>query len=356
MGRVLRGMTQRELADATGIDQALISKYENGRSIPDSDLRAIARFLRLPDVFFRKQTFLHAPHGASMMMFRRRQTATGKMQEQVVVEINLLSDKVRDLLKSVEFETISRMPLHEPSDESIDEVEDIAERVRLELRVAPGPVPSMVRVLESIGVIIVKQRLPPKIDALVDAMPGHPTILLLSDSILGGRERMTMAHELGHLVMHPLLNFSYKALEDQADRFAAAFLMPRNDIRAELRDISMERLIALSSKWRVSVQALVHRAVDLEVIGERQGRFWYEQLGKSGFRNAEPTPIAPETPTLLKSLLRLHMDDLRYSVEELAEVMQMEEWEFRKTYMDEPPAHLATKQKKPILRPSFDGK
>lgn len=354
MGRLLRAKTQSDLANDTGIDQALISKYENGRPIPDEHLTAIAQVLQLPDVFFRRQVVLHAPNGASMMMFRRRQTASGKMQDQIAAEMTRLSDNVRVLFDSVDVQAIAVLPLYEMKTESLEEVESIAERVRLELRVPPGPVQSMTRVLESVGVIIVRRPMPPKIDALVDSVPGSPSILLLSDSLLGGRQRFTLAHELGHLVMHSALNYGYDTIEEQANRFAPAFLMPAQDIKPKLRNLTMERLVALSAEWRVSVQALVHRAFDLEVISERQYRTWNEKLGKGGYGNSEPIPIPVELPTLLKSLIHLHMNDLRYSVPELAHALAMEEWEFRKNFLDETTLRIVQKTKKPVLRAVFD--
>lgn len=354
MGRILRGKTQRQLADETGIDQALISKYENGRPIPESDLETIAATLQLPEKFFYRHINIHSPNGASMLMFRRRQTTTGKMQEQVSMEMNRLSDNVRVLLDSVDLQTISVVPFYEPKTGSSEEIESIAERVRLELRIPRGPIKSMTRVLESIGVVIVRRRMPTKIDALVDSTPGSPTILLLSEDLLGGRQRFTLAHELAHMVMHTALNFTYENLEWQADYFASAFLMPEHDIKSKLRNLTMERLIALSTEWRVSVQALVRRAFDLGVISERQYRSWNEQLGKSGYRTSEPYTIPIEEPSLLSSLIRIHMNDLQYTVTELADALAMEEWEFRHNFLGERTLHIIPKSKKPILRLSVE--
>jgi Zn-dependent peptidase ImmA (M78 family) len=259
------------------------------------------------------------------------------------------------LLESIDVQTIATIPLHEPNEDSIDEIESIAERVRLELRVPPGPVQSMTRILESVGAVIFRRPMPPKIDALVDGMPGTPPIVLLSEALLGGRQRFTLAHELAHLVMHNALNYSFDVMERQANQFASAFLMPAREIKAKLRNLTMERLVALSAEWRVSVQALVRRARDLYVITERQCRAWFEQLTKSGYRTSEPIPIPTELPSLLTSLIRLHMDDLRYSVEELAYALSMEVWEFRKYYLGENPLQVVKKRKKVILRPFADG-
>lgn len=355
VGRLLRAKTQRELADETGIDQALISKYENGRDIPDGDLSKIAHVLQLPENFFDRQIALHAPNGASMMMFRRQQTASIKTQQQVIMEMNRLSDNIRTLLESVDVQGIANMPLYEPKEDTHSEIENIADRVRLELRVMPGPVKSMTRLLESVGVAIIHRKLPPKVDALVDGALTSPRILLLNEGTPGGRQRFNLAHELGHLVMHNTLNFQLDVIENQANRFAAAFLMPERDIKPELHNLTMERWIALSAEWRVSVQALVRRAFDLGILSDRQYRFWNEQFSKGGYRTTEPVPIQIEKPTLVTSLINLHLNELQYTVAELAFALAMEEWEFRQIYLNEPEMHIVPKVKKAVLRPFADG-
>lgn len=348
MGRTLRVKTQRELAEETGIDQSLISKYENGTPIPDGDLSAIASALELPEKFFFKKIDTHAASIASELMFRKRRTTPAKYQHQIIAEMNRIAYHVGVLFESVDVKSRFDLPIHEPEDGFMDEVENIADRVRLELHIPPGPIPSMIQILESMSVVVVLRKLPAKIDALVDNLP-KPPILLLSQELLGGRRRFTLAHELGHMVMHKaFLKYTYDELEEQANRFASAFLMPAKDIKSKLRGLTMEKLIALSSEWRVSVQALVRRAYDLEVIDQRRYRFLNERLGKNGYRTTEPVEIHKEKPTLLSSLIRLHMNELKYSTEELAGALAMLEWEFKENYL--PDNQIRVVKKKPVFR------
>lgn len=350
-GRKLRGLTQRELAEAAGIDQALISKYENGRPIPDADLRAIGQVLQLPLSFFRRRMEIHAPNGANMVLFRRRQTTSVKFQEQVWIEMARVADSLSVLLESVEVETLARLPCIEPDRGDIDEIEEIADRLRLELKIPPGPIGSVTRVLESVGVVIVRRQLPPKVDALVDSNPGKLSLFLLSDRIQGGRARFTLSHELGHLVMHNPLAFGVKEMDLQADRFASAFLMPSRDIKSRLRHLTLDKLIALSVEWKVSVQSLVYRAGTLGAISQDEQQKWYIQFNRRGYHDREPIPIPLESPTLLRSLVKLHLEDLRYSVSELSEVLSFEEWEFRSQFMDDPQLRVVPPKQKPVLRP-----
>lgn len=351
MGRKLRGLTQRELAEATGIDQALISKYENGRPIPESDLHSISNALQLPSSFFRRRMEIYAPDGVNMMLFRRRQATSIRTLDQVLMEMNRLAASLDVLLESVDVETVARIPCIEPSTGTIDEIEAIADQVRLELKVPPGPVSSVTRVLESIGVVIVKRPLPPKVDALVDSKPGHLSLLLLNDQMPGGRVRFSLSHELAHLVMHNALTFSMKDMDNQANQFASAFLMPAQDIKPKLRYLNLDKLIALSVEWKVSVQALVYRARTLGTISADEQRRWHIQFNRRGYNDHEPIAIPLESPSLLKSLITLHLEDLKYSIKELSDVLAYEEWEFRSQFLDDPRLRVVPPKKKPVLRP-----
>lgn len=350
MGRLLRAMTQREVAAQTGIDQGLISKYENGRRVTDDDLAKIARVLQLPLSFFYRPVVLHAFNGASTVMFRRGQSVPERMKEQLLVEMNRIAEHMQDMFESVEIQSTNTVPIYQPKDGSMEEIEDIAERTRLQLRIPPGPIQSMTRIMESMKVIIVHRSLPLNVDALVSTY-GSISILLLNAALLGGRQRLTLAHELGHLVMHSAIYYSYEELEKQAFRFGSAFMAPAQELKSNLRNkLTMERLIALSAKWGMSVQALVRRISDLDLMTERQYQYWNQQLSKNGYRTTEPVTIPVETPRLLNALISMHLKDLRYTVEELASALMMEEWEVREVYLGQQQLRVVQKMEKPILK------
>ena len=74
------------------------------------------------------------------------------------------------------------------------------------------------------------------------------------------RMRFTLAHELGHIVMHrfPTIN-----MEREADEFAACLLVPTNDIKTYFfaaRKVDLRLLAALKPEWRVSMASLLFAA------------------------------------------------------------------------------------------------
>src|SRR4029077_3691167 len=133
-----------------------------------------------------------------------------------------------------------------------------------------GPVRHTVRLVESHGTIVLRAfgKAGP-VDACSVAFPDHPCIVLQTWEGDALRTRYDVAHELGHLVMHTNAVGDARALEQQADRFAAAFLTRERDIRASLRGArEIDAFLRLRQQWGVSMQALLRRSVDLQMLNK----------------------------------------------------------------------------------------
>jgi hypothetical protein len=141
------------------------------------------------------------------------------------------------------------------------------------------------------------------ISALVMDAHGKPkaAAVVSRKGVAGERQRLNLAHELGHVVLKP----SKKVDEEKAAfRFAAAFLAPRLCIEREIGTrrtrIRLEELLILKRRFGISIQALLRRLLDLETIGDSQYKWWFMFLGKMHWRKDEPEPLNPETATWLK--------------------------------------------------------
>ncbi len=110
---------------------------------------------------------------------------------------------------------------------------------------------------------------------------GRSLIGVNSDEALV-RQRFTIAHELGHLFLHPAKDafvdyrnnknethdFDSDQKEKQANRFAAALLMPRKNIIKDYKSLSKnliedEICILLSKRYEVSEDAMKYRLKNL---------------------------------------------------------------------------------------------
>ena len=109
----------------------------------------------------------------------------------------------------------------------IDEYHDpteVARQVRSLWRVPSGPIDHLIRLLESVGVLVHTRPLGTAAQDAVSTWPrGRPAIMLVNSGLPPDRLRFTVAHELGHLVMHSMPSDTQ---EREANLFAAEFLAP----------------------------------------------------------------------------------------------------------------------------------
>jgi len=110
--------------------------------------------------------------------------------------------------------------------------------------------------------------------------------------------------------------------------------MPERDIRHELERLTLDRLIALKLRWRVSMQALLMRAQHLGSITARQARYLWMLIGKAGFRTREPAEaeIPPERPSLLAEILDLYRHTFGYTSSQIAELIAVNAPELESTW------------------------
>ena len=122
-------------------------------------------------------------------------------------------------------------------------------------------------------------------------------------------------------------------MEDEANAFASALLMPARDIRPHLsgRRLTIQRLAALKPVWRVSMAALLYRAKEIGAITDNQSQYLWRQMSSMGYRRTEPPELdlKVETPTVLPEIVRLHLEELGYGVTDLAQALRSSEEDLR---------------------------
>ena len=201
-----------------------------------------------------------------------------------------------------------------------------------------GPIRNVVDVIERAGGIVVPFDMKGvRIDG-VSQWPIDselPPVFFYNQSSPGDRQRLTLSHEIGHMLMHHLPS---PCEEDEADEFAAEFLMPADEIRDELFDLTLRQAAALKSRWHVSMQALVYRAKELGAISKDKYTRLFKELTAKGYRKSEPCPIPAETPKLFQELLKVHQFSQRATSDELREFLGEGRDEFvaKFVFTDEP--------------------
>lgn len=335
LARESRRMTQIALARASATSQAAISKAEAGLATPhDESILAWAKALRYRVDFFGQSN--DAPP-LPRTFFRKKASLSQTDTKAIRASIAIQCRHVKALARSVDFPDPEVPTLHLGSD--VDSAAEAARFVRSKWRLPQGPVPNLSDVLEDHAILIVPlQSNVEAFDGLSVFEPKHeiPPIMFIRASAPADRTRRTMAHELGHIVLHHHACGVSDECEDEADEFASEFLMPANDIRHQFSSRTrLDDLARLKLHWRVSMQTLLMRGQSLGRITKHQATILWKQISALGYRRNEPNLVKPETPTLLKEMVQVHLEDLDFGIEGLCVLLALEAEEVLNLYKPE---------------------
>jgi Zn-dependent peptidase ImmA (M78 family) len=324
VARESRGLTQNQLAKQAGIPQGTLSKVENGLAeLPVERLEAIADVLDYPVELFDWSDPVYG-FGSSSFHHRKQQSLGQTTLKKVQANLNLLIGRLRRLSEGIEISAPFRLPILDIEDH--ESPEEIARIARATWMLPMGPVHNVVDVIEAAGGLMLRRDLgSPRITALSINPPGARPTFLLNGGLSGDRERFTLTHEVGHLIMHEVPR---EEAEREADRFAAEFLMPAAEIRSSLANIDLAKAAALKRYWKTSMSSLIRRARDLDVISERRYTSLMVQMSQRGYGRNEPVEIPLEQPTVVDTMVRIHIDQHGYSDAQLAKVVGLKQQEF----------------------------
>lgn len=330
LARELRGMTQQELSKKSSITQSKISRYEGGiTEVDTNDLEALSRVLGFPAKFFYQTG--HVFGADSIEIFnRRRKRVPVRDLKRIHAIANLYRACGTRLCYAFEQVDKAEIPIMRRSD--FDQVSDIADALRSLWNMPAGPVQNLVAWLENTSCQVHSFDFEiDKIDEVVHWIAPDPAVIMVNSAAPADRTRFSLAHALGHLVMHRDIA-PYPEIEEEADEFAAAFLMPERDILGSLEPVTIQHMLELKQVWRVSISALIRRARDLGVISQRRYTSLFQHLSRLGYRKREPRPFSHESPQLVKMLVDSHRTQLGYSDHELADLLMLSLEDFHHWY------------------------
>lgn len=333
LAREAAGMTQTALAHAAGISQAQLSKIEHGLEEPTEEAQAaFARECEVPVSFFNQQDPVLG-EGIIEFFHRKRMTLPAKALKRAHAQTNIMRLETLRLLRTIELTDVAAFPVY-PVDE-YGSPDEIARLTRATWRLPSGPLPDLIALIEATGVPVLQFSLGhEKLSAI--SVPGEAGrhLIVLNGDLPASHQRFALAHELGHLTMHS--GVPSDDLEQEANQFASALLMPSDDIRPALRGVRFRDLGGLKPVWRVSLAALIRRAHDLDQISDRQYRTFNMQLNQlPGGRKREPGEFPSERPRLLAHIIEHYQQDLEYSMEDLQHLMVAHEDHIRRSYLGE---------------------
>lgn len=299
----MRGLSQQELGDEIGVSKMSISKYEREEATPKSSI-----LIQLAEALDVSIEYLLRPIEVSFSQpeFRKR-TKLSKKQEAKIIE-NTHDWIERYLQVESLFDDIVKFDLSKNDYviNTIEDVEDVAIELREEWQLGLDPIDSLMEVLENNGIKVwsINHNFE-HFDALKMWVNDDSPVIVVKDGIPGDRQRFDLAHELGHIILKSTNDLD---IEKVVNRFAGAFLFPKPKVFEELgthrNRLDLQELYLLKHKYGISIQALIYRAKDLNIISEYLMKRYFIEIRQKGWHKKEPgEEIKSEYPIKMKQLV-----------------------------------------------------
>lgn len=185
-----------------------------------------------------------------------------------------------------------------------------AKVARAQFGISPdSPISLMINLAEKNGVVVLA--IPGSLEnadafSLWAGSEVRRPVIAVASAASGDDLSWNIARELGHLIIHDPIRKAANALNEEAAQFAAEFLLPEDAMREEIQEpFTLETFAVLKNRWRVSMQTLIRRALDLKILVYRQYTYLNAQIAGRGWRLAEPYPIPAEKPRGLREMAEL---------------------------------------------------
>jgi Zn-dependent peptidase ImmA (M78 family)/transcriptional regulator with XRE-family HTH domain len=309
LARCAAGRSLAEIGEILGVTRQYAHKLEvNG--IPSTQ-----QLVTLSEALGVSSDFFYSPRRSCIELeqchFRSVRASTLTIKKSIAAQVELFELLIDELDKEISFPPVAFQMIEEPLT-SIDRVEQIAEQFRRDQGLGLGPISSVSRLAEKVGVLVVSVV---DADDRVDAFSLHnkrPLIVRNTAKMNPCRQRFDVAHELGHLIMHQGMETGCHDTENQANAFASALLMPRSSFAGEFpamrgQYLNWSALSELKLRWKVSFKALIYRAQTLHLISPEQAKSGFTYLNRNGFTKHESLDekIQMEQPILVQRAIDL---------------------------------------------------
>jgi len=310
LARLFQGFTLQDLAKRVNKSKQYLSRLESGlEQQPNENLEyALADALDVLPEFFREIDPM--PISDEQCHFRKQLTTKIALKQVARAKGEMFKRLVSVLDCNLDFPRYSF--LHEEAT-SPEEIEHIAEASRSAWGLGLGPISNMSRVAEHAGAVLMRMDgLSDEIDAISFATR-RPVITLNSEGKSACRTRFAIAHEIGHLTIHIGVQTGDRITENQANRFASAFLMPRayfiKECQKALRGsrLNWSAIVDIKRNWGVSKAAILYRGRQLGVFSDDQYRSGVITLRRHGeaIQEREDHEFTPEKPEILSDGIQI---------------------------------------------------
>ncbi|WP_033921227.1 helix-turn-helix domain-containing protein [Sphingomonas sp. 37zxx] len=335
LARQYRGESQGAVAGRASLDQGHYSRIENGL-LPEGpsaeNVQKIADALDFPSAFFYLQDGLTGLPLSIHPMNRKKASVGVTPLKQIHAELNIRLIHLRRYLRAAEIHP--DLPLPEIDVDEGAGPQEIARTLRRAWSVPEGPITNLTDLCERAGILVIWCDLGKGIDGVTLKVRDLPPCIFLNRNVPPDRMRASLAHELGHVIMHRIPT---DEIEDEANAFAAELLVPERQFRRQFNargGVTLEWLARQKAYWKVSMQFLLYRAGALGIVTRHQTEYVWKRISSLGWRTREPqeTDFAYEEPTAFPELLKLHDHTLGYDLHTIGNLVSSNAADLQRLY------------------------
>lgn len=337
IAREVEGYTQKEFANAIGIEQGTLSKIENGliENFSAEILNKVSFVLDYPEDFFYQDWNPIRIEGH----YRRKVSESVKAYKESKAKMTLAERHFNILTEHIDVPKANYPTWDIDSDGSVSLC---AKHLRDFWRVPKGRIESVIELLETNGFVIIELDLGEMSGFSSFSNLGIP-LIFLNKHLPADRFRLTAVHEAFHFILHHGQKISPdRDIEKEAFEGASEFLVPLHEISHQLSKLTLSKLADLKAYWKMSMQALLYKASKSELITENQSKYLWKQLSAAGYRKNEPIDFPREKPIVLREIFNTHTEDFKYTLDDLHKLLRfnkVDEW-----YLNNTPRLRVTKR------------
>lgn len=331
--RLARGLSLEALAAEMGglVTKQALSKYEHGKAQPSRDvLNKLAAALKVKAAYLWREPDVTV----TFVAYRKKSRLPKREQEKIESFVRQSLEERIQLQNLIQQHNGVDLPIQELPVKQEEDAEGAARDLRTRWNLGLDPIASMVNVLEDHHVHVLEIDASEKFDGISalarDDKDIQAAAVVTRRGVAGERQRLNLAHELGHLVLKVSKNVDE---EKAAFRFGAALLAPAEAVLREVGEkrsfVQPQELLLIKRRFGLSIQALLYRLRDLDVITESYYKQWCIDINRLGWRKEEPLEMPPEEPHWLRqSILRAVSEEVLTQEEAeriLGEELEVEE-------------------------------
>jgi Zn-dependent peptidase ImmA (M78 family)/DNA-binding XRE family transcriptional regulator len=329
LARNYLGLSQSGFAKRIGVSQALISGIEkSNKPLTQEIIEKLKN--EFSSSFFSQR--MYTPN--LKVHYRSSANIAKKYTDLFESRLHILANNISELLEYVNIPG-NNIPKKDLEEFKLNP-EYLANEIRSYFELGLSPIKEIVPLLEKNGVIIhffdydFISSQNKNFDGVSFYVSGVP-VILINKKIQNARKVFTIAHELGHLIMHNHNDFiisNDRDLEKEANVFASEFIAPKLALRGEFSRLTLEKLFDLKAYWKISIGALLYKASIMSLTKD-QYRRWITKLAP--FRKEEPRDFYLESPVLLNKMIEVCKNEVG-SDQELLEILGLSESLYEEIY------------------------